>query len=324
MVSPSTSLTLTANSLVLATVPVPEIVEFVIETSDPPLTINPLVLRALITRNSGEVINACIDTIIKNSGGLAVEIILVDNNSSDGTFEAVNKIKYSGLHIYQNTENTGFTKAMNQAIKYSTGKNIFLLNPDTMLKGGVIEALNNFLNASAEYGACAPLMLNEEGTLQYSVRNFPDYLKMFWEFSLLAYIFPKSGIFGSWKMKYFTFDKDSDVNQPMAAALMVKRETFDAIGIMDEQFNMFFSDVDLCKRIIDSGKKIRLLTSPKIIHKHGESIYKDRVRMIKVWNKDCIKYFRKFHNNAVLLLWLKINLKISEIIRIIYYKISNS
>jgi len=278
----------------------------------------------IVTWNSGEVINACIDTIIKNSVGLPVEIIIVDNHSSDGTFEAANKIKYNDLHTYQNRENTGFTRAMNQAIKYSTGKNILLLNPDTILKSGVIEALNDFLNSSAEYGACAPLMLNEEGTLQYSVRSFPDYLKMFWEFSLLAYIFPKSKIFGSWKMQYFAYDKDTDVNQPMAAALMVKRETVEAIGIMDEQFNMFFSDVDLCKRIIDSGKKIRLLTAPKIIHKHGESIYKDRVRMIKVWNKDCIKYFRKFHNNPVLLLWLKINLKISEIIRIIYYKISNS
>ncbi len=278
----------------------------------------------IVTWNSGEVINACIDTIIKNSVGLPVEIIIVDNNSSDNTFDTINKIKYSDLHTYQNRENTGFTRAMNQAIKYSTGKNILLLNPDTILKSGVIEALNDFLNSSAEYGACAPLMLNEEGTLQYSVRSFPDYLKMFWEFSLLAYIFPKSKIFGSWKMQYFAYDKDTDVNQPMAAALMVKRETVEAIGIMDEQFNMFFSDVDLCKRIIDSGKKIRLLTAPKIIHKHGESIYKDRVRMIKVWNKDCIKYFRKFHNNPVLLLWLKINLKISEIIRIIYYKISNS
>ncbi len=276
----------------------------------------------IVTWNSASEIKACIESIIDNSEKLTVEIVIVDNASTDNTADIINGIKFSSLHFYNNSENSGFTKAVNRALKYSTGKNIFLLNPDTRLKKGSLDTLNSFLNESPAYGACAPIMLNEDGTLQYSVRNFPDYLKMFWGFSLLACIFPKSKMFGSWKMKYFSYDKDTDINQPMAAALMIKKDTLDTIGNLDEQFNMFFSDVDICKRIVDSGKRIRLLTGTQIIHKHGESIYKDRVRMIKVWNKDCVKYFKKFHNNAVLLLWLKINLKISEIIRIIYYKIS--
>ena len=143
---------------------------------------------------------------------------------------------------------------------------------------------------------------------------------MYCEFYLFAYIFPKSRLFGRWKMKYFDFTKDSDVNQPMAAALMIKKSVLDDIGLMDERFEMFFNDVDLCKRIIDSGKKIRFLTGANVIHKKGSSVYKDRVKMIKVWNKDCIKYFEKHHRNPFLLFWLNINLKISEIIRILYYK----
>jgi GT2 family glycosyltransferase len=106
----------------------------------------------------------------------------------------------------------------------------------------------------------------------------------------------------------------------MAAALMIKKSVLDDIGLMDERFEMFFNDVDLCKRIIDSGKKIRFLTGANVIHKKGSSVYKDRVKMIKVWNKDCIKYFEKHHRNPFLLFWLNINLKISEIIRILYYK----
>jgi GT2 family glycosyltransferase len=90
---------------------------------------------------------------------------------------------------------------------------------------------------------------------------------------------------------------------------------------MDERFEMFFNDVDICKRIIDGGQRICLITSAVVVHKHGESINKDKVRMIKAWNNDCLEYFKKYHPSALLLLWLRINLKISEIFRILYFKI---
>src|SRR5262249_19586174 len=158
----------------------------------------------------------------------------------------------------------------------------------------------------------------EDGTIQQSLRNFPDYISMLWEFTLLSYIFPGSKLFGKWKMKYFKYDKDEDVNQPMAAALMIKKTVLDEIKNMDERFRMFFNDVDLCKKIMDSGKKIRFITAAKVVHAHGASVHKDRIRMIKVWDNDIIEYFRKYHNNPLLLLWLRINIKISEIIRILF------
>ncbi|HEY3251134.1 MAG TPA: glycosyltransferase [Ignavibacteria bacterium] len=271
----------------------------------------------IVTWNSADVINGCVQSVINNSKYLNAELIIVDNNSDDETFSLINKINFLNLQTYQNAENLGYTKAVNQAIKFSRGRNIFLLNPDTVLNDECIETLCSFLDKNEEYGACAPLMLNEDGTVQHSVRDFPSYLIMFFEFSLLAYIFPKSKLFGRWKMKYYTYNKDDDINQPMAAALMIKRKSLDS---MDNHFEMFFNDVDICKRIIDNGKKIRFIKSAIVTHKHGESINKDKIRMIKTWNRDCIQYFKKYHPNPFLLLWLGINLKISEIIRIFIYK----
>jgi GT2 family glycosyltransferase len=278
----------------------------------------------IVTWNSEEDIGACIDSIIMNakeSPELSVELIIVDNNSSDSTYEKLRKLNYSNLHIFRNDENLGYTKAVNQGIKNSSGDLFFLLNPDTVLRNNVITGLSEFLKNNDSYGACTPLLLNEDGSYQYSIRNFPSYWSMYSEFYLFAYIFPKSKLFGNWKMKYFDFTKDSDVNQPMAAALMIKKSVLDKTGIMDERFEMFFNDVDLCKRIINSGEKIRFLTAVKVLHKKGSSVYKDRIRMIKIWNKDCIRYFEKHNKNILLLLWLKFNLKISEIIRILYYKL---
>ncbi len=278
----------------------------------------------IVTWNSKDEITACVKSVIDNSHDLKPELIIIDNNSADNTFEAVNSIRYSNVHTYKNETNLGYTKAVNQGIKYSKGKNILLLNPDTILKEGTLETLNNFLNENPGYGACAPLLLNPDGTVQYSIRNFPSYWEMFCQFSLLSYIFPKTELFGWWKMKYFDYSHDADVHQPMAAALMIRKSVLDDIKNMDERFEMFFNDVDLCKKIIDIGYKIRLITEAKVTHEHGVSIHKDRIRMIKIWNKDCLRYFEKHHPNAILLLWLKINLKISEILRILYYKISKS
>ncbi|MGH2574476.1 MAG: hypothetical protein ACRDFC_02125, partial [Ignavibacteria bacterium] len=205
-------------------------------------------------------------------------------------------------------------------LKYSKGKNVLLLNPDTILKTNCFVKLNNFLNENEDYAACCPLLINEDNSIQYSIRNFPDYWTMFCEFSLMSYIFPNSKLFGRWKMKYFNYKENADVNQPMAAALMLKKSVLDKVNNMDERFEMFFNDVDLCKKIIDSNYRIRYINNAGIIHKKGASIYKDRVRMIKIWNKDCVKYFEKYHNNAFLILWLKFSLKVSEIIRILLFK----
>jgi GT2 family glycosyltransferase len=275
----------------------------------------------IVTWNSEKEIGACAASVINNAKTLSVELIIIDNNSCDNTFNITNKIRYSNIHTYKNASNLGFTKAVNQGISYSKGQNILLLNPDTILAEGCLEKLNNFLLDNPGYGACAPLMLNEDGSLQRSIRNFPDYWSMFCEFTMLSYIFPKTKLFGKWKMLYFDYSADADIQQPMAAVLMIRKSVLEKIQYMDERFEMFFNDVDLCKKMLDGGLKIRLLTEARVIHEHGTSIKKDKIRMIKVWNEDCSKYFGKHHPSPLLMLWLKINLKISEIFRILYHKI---
>jgi GT2 family glycosyltransferase len=184
-----------------------------------------------------------------------------------------------------------------------------------------LEHLYNFLNNNNNYSAVCPQLLNEDDSVQYSIRKFPNYISLFFEFFLLAYLFPRSKIFNNWKMEYFDYTKDSDVLQPMAAALLIRKENLNKSENMDERFEMFFNDVDLCKKISDSGKKIRYLKDAKAVHKKGASVYKNRIKMIRIWNKDCIAYFEKYHKNFFLLLWLKISLQITSFFRIIFYKL---
>lgn len=270
----------------------------------------------IVTWNSSDEIVNCVNSVITALRGLDAELIIIDNNSADDSFALVNKIEFPQLNAFQNSENLGYTKAINQGIKLSKGKYVLLLNPDTVLNNTSIKVVYDFMESNPAYGACAPLMKNPDGSVQYSVRNFPTYWRMFCEFSLLAYIFPKTKLFGSWKAKYMDYSLEQDVEQPMAAAFMVRADLLSKIDNMDERFRMFFNDVDLCKKIYDAGFKIRLLPSSVVIHEHGASIKKDRANMIRVWNDDCGKYFEKHFGKGLLMIWLKINLKISGIIRV--------
>ncbi len=274
----------------------------------------------IVTWNSSEEISACVNSVISASKELKTELIIIDNNSSDNSFAIANKINFLKLQTVKNPDNFGYTRAANQGVGLAKGKYILLLNPDTVLNEGSLRVMYDFLELNAGYGACAPLMKNPDGTIQYSVRNFPTYWCMFTEFSLLSYIFPKTKLFGGWKAKYMDYSKEQDIEQPMAAAFMIRRQLLADIGNMDERFSMFFNDVDLCRKVYDSGSKIRLLPSSIVTHEHGASIKKDKARMIKVWNEDCVKYFEKHFGKGLLLLWLKINLKISGFIRVLLVK----
>ena len=266
--------------------------------------------------SAGEIVN-CIKSVIGALQGIDSELIVVDNNSKDDSLALVNKIDFPQMNTVKNPENLGYTKAINQGIKISNGKYVLLLNPDTVLDNNSIRLMYDFLESNPAYGACAPLMKNPDGSTQYSVRNFPTYWRMFCEFSLLAYIFPNTKLFGSWKAKYMDYSSEQDIEQPMAAAFMIRNELLAEIDNMDERFRMFFNDVDLCKKVYDSGSKIRLLPSSVVTHEHGASIKKDRANMIRIWNDDCAKYFEKHFGRGLRLLWLKINLKISGVIRIL-------
>ena len=271
----------------------------------------------LVTWNSSGEIGNCVKSLIHALDGLTSEIVIIDNNSGDDSFALINKINFPKLTTVQNSENLGYTKAVNQGIELAKGKYVLLLNPDTVLKAESIRMMKDFLDGNPAYGACAPKMMNPDGTLQYSVRNFPTYWRMFCEFSLLAYIFPKSKLFGSWKAKYMDYNIEQDIEQPMAAAFMIRSDLLKKVDNMDERYRMFFNDVDLCKKVYDAGFRIRLVPSSVVIHEHGSSIKKDRANMIRIWNDDCAKYFEKHFGRGLLLIWLKLNLKISGFIRIL-------
>lgn len=276
----------------------------------------------IVTWNSEHEIHRCLGSIYNIGLENELEVIVVDNNSADNTCSIIQN-NFPQVKLIKNHDNLGFTIACNQGITASKEKYILLLNPDTEVNEDALTKLKEYLDERAEVGAVAPQLLNEDGSIQYSCRTFPKYWDMFCELTLLSTIFSKSETFARWKMQYFDHNHTCEVDQPMAAALLIRKNVLDKAENMDERFLMFFNDVDLCKKIKNNNYKIIFYSEAKITHAKGISIYKDRARMIEVWNDDCIKYFEKHDKSPVKLGLLKVGLRLSGFFRILFIKNKN-
>lgn len=275
---------------------------------------NPRVSFAIVTWNSAGEIRDCVYSVKEDVPD--AEVIIVDNCSSDDTREVLSWIKErnENVRLIYNESNLGYTKACNQAMEVASGDYVFLLNPDARLSPGVTEKLlSNFEMENVL--ATAPQLLNDDGTIQPSCRNFPKLKDMYFEILLLSKLFSNSPFFNHWKMGGFNHNESRFVEQPMAAALLIKKSTLDEINFMDERFKMFFNDVDLCKQIIDTGGRIYFDADVKMFHSKGASIYKDRKRMLSVWRDDCLKYFEKYYGQSLKLSLFRFTLNLVTFFR---------
>lgn len=252
----------------------------------------------IVAWNSEKFIRNCLDSIIQNGVELLPEIILVDNNSSDYTIKIVEE-HYPQVNLIRNRDNLGYAKSNNQGIENSHGEYLLLLNPDTEVQVKSLILMTQFMEKNPHTGALGPQLLNSDGTIQPSCREFPTYATLLWEFSGLSRLFPKSRIFGHWRMGYFDFNRIREVDQPMGSCLLLRRKTLKEVGVFDQSFPMFFNDVDLCYRIRKAGWKIFFYPDAQILHHKGASTRQVKRRMIWCSHLAFFRFFRK-HKTGML------------------------
>jgi hypothetical protein len=222
-----------------------------------------------------------------------------DNASRDETAGIIKEKKTKNLNFIQNTVNVGFTKAVNQGIKIVGGEYIFILNPDTQLTEGSVERLMKTISSDNTIGLVAPQLRFPGGSIQYSCRRFPTFWNVLTQMTGLSRIFHRSKLFNGWKMGDFDHKMERDVDQPAGAALLVKKDLLDELGGLDEHFPMFFSDVDLCKRIKAIGKRIVFCPDAVITHRGGSTTLGRRPGLIASSHLSLIRYFLKHHRGIM-------------------------
>ena len=253
----------------------------------------------IITYNSSHYISECLRSVLPELGNRKAEIILIDNNSDDNSLELVTKFSETEfpenitIRIIANDVNSGYAPAINQGMKISSGEYLLLLHPDVNIRENCLKIMLDTLNEESSLGLVAPQFLFPNESIQPSCRRFPNYSSVIYEALGLTKLFSSSKTFNAWKMGDFDHSSRREVDQPMSACVLLKREVLNQVGLMDEQFVMFFNDVDWCKRIKDAGWKIVFNPDATVEHVLGGSVKSVRSRMILKSHTGFYLYFQK-------------------------------
>ena len=262
----------------------------------------------------------CLTSIYQETKNLEFEVFVVDNNSQDGSVEMVQS-EFSQSQLIANKKNEGFAKACNQAIKKSKGQYILLLNPDTEIINNAVYKTWYFMQQKKDAGIAGCRIQNNDGTLQTSVRRFPDLASHVIILLKLHNFYPNIKSIKKYYMSDFAYNETKAVDQVMGAFYMIRREVLKKIGLMDEHFYIWYEEVDLCKRALKAGWKTYFFNNTQIIHQKGKSFGR-RSKLVKqlIFNRSLLYYFFKHHNGfsyLVLLLLYPISLIITAVLQLL-------
>ncbi len=231
----------------------------------------PTVSIIIVSFNAGKCLDECLNSINKASLGVQVEVIVVDNHSTEDIAGLV-KEKYPAVHFIQNTVNLGFAKACNQGLNKSGGEYILFLNPDTIVGEGVLDKCIEFMQAHTDAGGLGVRMINPKGKyLRESKRGFPTIKASFGKMLGLYRLFPHSQFFSAYYMGHLPEYETNVVDVLSGAFLMMPADLAKRLGGFDERFFMYAEDIDLSYRIIQSGYKNYYYPEVTITHLKGES-----------------------------------------------------
>lgn len=217
----------------------------------------------IVTHNSSRHIKRCLDSIVKKKPKNS-EIIVVDNGSTDQTINILKK--YKNIFLVQSQSNLGFGKASNLGATKALGEFLFFLNPDTKVIDNALNELLNFAENN-EFGIAAPQLIQPDGTIQPSVSHSSGIWNAIKEYVL--------GYKNSYSEYVPKGEKKIEVEAVYGAALLVRRSLFEKLGAFDERYFMYFEDLDLCRKVRNSGLKIYYLPMIKIYHEVGGTIHSD-------------------------------------------------
>jgi len=224
----------------------------------------------IVNWNTREHLARCLESLRAHAADLAPTVVVVDNGSRDGSADLVRQ-RFPEVHLLANSENRGYAAATNQALAAVQADYWLLLNPDVVVQPGSVQYLVEFLRTHPRAGAVAPRLRYPDGRVQLTCRSFPSPDTILYDALLLSRLFPRSRIFGKYRMSWWAHDDERQVEQPMASALLLRQAALSEIGGLDEGFPIFFNDVDLCYRLRQAGWEIWFTPRAEMTHYHGAS-----------------------------------------------------
>jgi GT2 family glycosyltransferase len=247
----------------------------------------------IVNWNTRERTLACIKSIRQFAPGQAkVQIIVIDNDSEDGSVEAIRQAGMD-VEIIENKENAGFGRANNAGLDQARGRIVLFLNSDTEITANTIPDLLGEFEMHPEIAAFGCKILGYDDVPQHSVRGFPTLGAYLYSDTLLGMLGLFRGSHDHYRRKQFDFEQWQIIEVAMGAALAMRSEVVEQMQGFDPRFFMYFEEADLCKRIHDAGYGLAYSPVPVVYHVGGASSRKSKARMMLVIRQSMFKYFRK-------------------------------
>jgi GT2 family glycosyltransferase len=210
--------------------------------------------------------------------------------------------RFPRVRLIENSENVGFARANNQAIQRCTGKYVLLLNPDTLVESGALQALVDFLDQQPKAGAAGARIFKPDGSIQISSHPRPTLLREFWRMFHLDALWP----YAEYPHRMWQTNQAREVDALLGACLMLRKEVLDQIGDFDEDYFIFSEEVDLCYRIQRAGWHLYWVPQAKVVHFGGQSTQQVADEMFLNLYHSKIKYIRKHHGPSIAQIYILI------------------
>ncbi len=251
---------------------------------------------AIVSHGHYRFLDACLTSIFEHAGRASVAVTLIDNISDPNVAELVDK-KFGHITFWTNDAPRGFAENNNAVFEQIHSRYCFLLNPDTVVHPGALDALTDHMDQHAELGACAPKLLNADGSLQLNCRKFPSISSVLFRRTPLRILFGNTATARRYSMADWDHNSCRSIDWMFGAGIFARREVWEAVGGLDTDMFLFCEDIDWCLRCHMAGWDIHYVPNAVITHDFDEDKYnryftKGRMKHYKTMFQFFLKYPR--------------------------------
>ncbi len=246
----------------------------------------------IVSWNTKEILRQCLASVYRETNDIALELILVDNASTDGSAEMVLQ-EFPQAILIRNSQNKGFAAANNQGIEIAKGRFVLLLNPDTVVLDHAIQKTIAFADQHPHAGAVGIRNTHANGQLQKNCFRYASLLNLSISTFGLHRLFPKSEFFGRERMLWWDYTDNRKVDVVAGCFMLVRKEVIDKIGGLDEAYFMYGEEMDWCWRMENAGWEVWFYSGATIIHYGGMSSAQNPAEMQREAQRSLLYFIQK-------------------------------
>jgi N-acetylglucosaminyl-diphospho-decaprenol L-rhamnosyltransferase len=244
----------------------------------------------IVNFNTGDYLGRCLASLAAHRGDVAMDVLVIDNASSDGSHTAA-AAAHPWARLIENPENMFLSPAWNQGLRETAAPFVLLLNPDAEWWTGTLADLVAVARANPRAGIVGPRVLNPDGTVYTSGRSFPSLVDAAGH-AFLGTVSPRNPFSHRYQLGGWDRTSERSVDWVSGCAMLMPRAALDAVGMFDEGFPLFGEELDMATRLRDAGWTVRFTPVTEVIHEIGVSRGRSR-RMLLMHSNSVFRYYRK-------------------------------